>query len=57
MLTVHGDRFPCLPTWCRVRNWMDIQKTLVVAVTGVSQNMFEMNKECFPEINKFFDLV
>ena len=57
MLTVHGDRFPCQPTWCRIRNWMEIKKTLVVAVTGVSQNMFETNKECFPEIGKFFDSV
>ena len=55
MLTVHGDRFPVLPTWCRIRNWMEIKKTFVIALTGISGKMYTENKDLFKNLAKHFE--
>eukprot|EP00111_Clytia_hemisphaerica_P010892 TCONS_00031883-protein len=55
MLAVHGDRFPVLPTWCRIRNWLEIKKTFVIALTGISGKMYTENKELFKNLGKYFD--
>jgi len=57
MLMVHGERFPCLPTWCRVNNWRKIRKTLVIAVTGLSGKEFEEKNDCFKKVQKYFEEV
>lgn len=57
MLTVHGERFPCLPTWCSLNNWRNIKKTVVVLVSGVSSLDYEKHKEHFKHLNSYFGTV
>jgi len=53
MLTIHGESYPCFPTWCKLNAWMKIQKTLIVMAGGISQDDYKQNKECFPCLAAF----
>lgn len=54
LLTVHGDRFPCYPTWCTVINFEKIKKTLVIQVSGISEIDYKENKKEFQNLQRHF---
>ena len=57
LLKVHGERFPCHPTWCRFVKWERIVHAVIIMVGCVSEEDFKTNKECFKCLNCSFDQV
>ena len=57
LLKVHGERFPCHPTWCRFVKWEKVVHAVIIMVGCVSEEDYKTNKECFKYLNCSFDQV